>query len=128
MGGEPFLLPWMPEFIEAGLSWGFSLNISTNGSMPDLMQRLKGTSQKRFNIGVSLEGSTAEKHNRLTGSDNFASALQSIKNLAAMGLDPLVKTVLNQATVCDIQNIVDLLKGIGVNSYYIIHMDVLSKA
>jgi radical SAM protein with 4Fe4S-binding SPASM domain len=127
MGGEPFLLTWMPDFIEAGLFKGFSINISTNGSMPGLLQRLRGTSQERFNIGVSLEGSTAEKHNRLTGSSNFVPALNSIKELVALGLDPVVKTVLNQDTVCDIQNIVDLVKGRGVSRYYIIHMDVLSK-
>lgn len=127
MGGEPFLLPWMADFIEAALSKGFSLNISTNGSRPDLLQRLKGPSQARFNIGVSLEGSTPEKHNRLTGSNNFAPAFESIKNLVALALDPIVKTVLNQDTACDIQNISDLIKGVGINRYYIIHMDVLSK-
>ena len=127
MGGEPFLLPWMPDFIEAGLFKGFSINISTNGSMPGLLQRLRGTSQERFNIGVSLEGSTAEKHGRLTGADNFASAFESIKDLVALGLDPIVKTVLNRDTACDIQNIVDIIRGIGINRYYLIHMDILQK-
>ena len=127
MGGEPFLLPWMPDFIGAGLSKGISLNISTNGSMPGLLQSFRGTPQEHFNIGVSLEGSTPEKHNRLTGADNFASAFESIKDLVALGLDPIVKTVLNHDTASDIQNIVDLIKGIGVSRYYIIHMDVLSK-
>jgi radical SAM protein with 4Fe4S-binding SPASM domain len=127
MGGEPFLLPWMPDFIKTGLSKGFSLNISTNGSMPGLLQRLPGTSQGCFNIGVSLEGSTPEKHNRFTGADNFASALESIKDLVALELDPIVKTVLNEETAEDIQDILNLIKGIGVRRYYLIHMDVLQK-
>jgi len=121
------LLPWMPDFIGEGLSRDFSLNISTNGSRPDLLRHLRGTSQEGFNIGVSLEGSTEERHNKLTGSDNYAAALESIESLVSLALDPIVKTVLNQDTACDIQNIVDLLKGIGVKRYYIIHMDVLSK-
>ena len=45
--------------------------------MPDLLQRFKGISPDNFNIGISLEGSTAEKHNRLTGSNNFASPLKA---------------------------------------------------
>ena len=53
MGGEPFLLPWMADFIEAGLSKGFSLNISTNGSRPELLQRFRLTSPDCFNIGIS---------------------------------------------------------------------------
>jgi radical SAM protein with 4Fe4S-binding SPASM domain len=127
MGGEPFLLPWMPDFIKTGLSRGFSLNISTNGSMPGLLQRLRGTSQGRFNIGVSLEGSTPEKHNRFTGAHNFASALESIKDLVSLGLDPIVKTVLNEETAEDIQDILNLIKGTGVRRYYLIHMDILSQ-
>ena len=121
------MLPWMPDFIGAGLSNGFSLNISTNGSMPVVLQRFHGTTKERFNIGVSIEGSTPEKHNRLTGSNNFASALESIKSLVASGLDPIVKTVLSQDTAGDIQSIVDLIKDLGVHRYYIIHMDALSK-
>jgi len=127
MGGEPFLLPWMPDFIETGLSKGFSLNISTNGSRPGLLQRLRGTSQERFNIGVSLEGSAPEKHNRLTGADNFVSALESIKDLVASGSDPIVKTVLNEDTAEDIQGILNLIKNIGVRHYYLIHMDIMQK-
>jgi radical SAM protein with 4Fe4S-binding SPASM domain len=127
MGGEPFLLPWIVDFIHAGLAKDMSLNISTNGSMPAELELLRGLSHEQFNIGISLEGSTAEKHNRLTGSKNFASAFESIKKLVDFSLDPIVKTILCHDTAKDIQNIVNLLRGIGVRRYYIIHMDILSK-
>lgn len=127
MGGEPFLIPWITDFLERGLAKGMSLNISTNGSIPGLFERLRGISHERFNIGISLEGSTAGKHNRLTGSNNFATTLLSIKKLVGFSLNPIVKTVYNKETADDIQNIVDLVRGVGVRRYYIIHMDILSK-
>ena len=127
MGGEPFLVPWIADFIETGISKGMHINISTNGSMPDLVERFKGTSPDQFNIGVSLEGSSAEKHNKLTGSHNFGSAIESIKKLVGFALDPIVKTVLNPETADDVQAIVNLIREIGVSRYYIIHMDILSK-
>ena len=127
MGGEPFLIPWLFDFLRIAISRGVSLNISTNGSMPDLLQRVSGISPDNFNIGISLEGSTAEKHNRLTNSNNFAAAFESIKKLVSLSLDPIVKTVLSHDTAEDVQNIVDLISKIGVRRYYIIHMDVLSK-
>ncbi|MDH4231790.1 MAG: radical SAM protein [Nitrospirota bacterium] len=127
MGGEPFLVPWITDFAESALSKGMSLNISTNGSRPALLQKLRGIPRDFFNIGISLEGSTAEKHNRMTGSHNFASAIESIAGLIDLSLDPLVKTVLSRATASDIQDIVNLLRGIGVKRYYILHMDILSK-
>lgn len=125
MGGEPFLLPWMAAFIREGLSRGMSLNISTNGSMPDNLSGLNGIPPDQFNIGVSLEGSTEKKHHDLTGSGNFSPAMEGIKKLLAFSLNPLVKTVLNQKTMPDIQQITDLIRGLGVKRYYIIHMDIL---
>ena len=103
-----------------------SLNISTNGSIPGVGERFRGISHDHFNIGISLEGSTAEKHNRLTNSDNFECAIESLKKLVGLSLGPIVKTVLNRTTADDIQNIVDLVRGIGVRRYYIIHMDIFS--
>ena len=128
MGGEPFLIPWLFDFVSISLSRGMSLNISTNGSMPALLQRFTGISPDNFNIGISLEGSTAEKHNRITGSKNFAYAFESIKKLVDLSLNPIVKTVLSPDTTGDIQDIVNLIRKIGVRRYYIIHMDTLRKA
>jgi radical SAM protein with 4Fe4S-binding SPASM domain len=125
MGGEPFLLPWMADFLRAGLSMGMALNISTNGSLPAQLEGLKDIPLQNFNIGISLEGSTPGKHNCLTGSDNFSVAIASIKKLLDFSLDPIVKTVLSPETLPDIQHIVHLVKGIGVRRYYIIHMDML---
>jgi hypothetical protein len=39
--------------------------------------RAQSGTRDHFNIGISLEGSTAEKHNRLTGSHNFAPAIKA---------------------------------------------------
>jgi radical SAM protein with 4Fe4S-binding SPASM domain len=118
MGGEPFLVPWISDFVEAGLSKGMSLNISTNGSIPGVFHRFRGISHDHFNIGISLEGSTTEKHNRLTGSDNFERAIESLKKLIGFSLDPIVKTVFNRETEDDIQNIVDLVRESGETLLY----------
>lgn len=127
MGGEPLLLPWISDFARTVLSRGMSLNISTNGSLPDQIQRFRGILPEYFNIGISLEGSTAKRHNRLTGSNNFTFAVESLKRLVDFSLDPIVKTVLSADTAGDIQEIIDLIREIGVRRYYIIHMDILNK-
>jgi radical SAM protein with 4Fe4S-binding SPASM domain len=127
MGGEPFLLPWMPDFIRTSTDKGISANISTNGSCPSTIAGLGGADASKLNIGVSLEGSTKEKHNRLTGSGNFDLALESLKKISAAGLDPLAKTVLNMDTKDDIQNIIDLIRSLEIRRYFLIHMDLFSK-
>jgi radical SAM protein with 4Fe4S-binding SPASM domain len=127
MGGEPFLLDWMPDFMATAARRGMQVNISTNGSRPEVMRRLKGMNPASVNIGVSLEGSTAQAHNALTRSPHFDLALRSIRCLVSLGLDPIVKTVLNRTTLEDIENIIALIGGLGVRRYYLIHMDVMSK-
>lgn len=127
MGGEPFLLPWMPSFLHAAIKENIRVNISTNGSFPGVLEEFGGLSPDRINVGVSLEGSTPETHNRLTCSDNFEKALTSIATLVSLGLDPIVKTVVNRLTLQDIPSIIDLIKKRGVTRYYLIQMDVFSK-
>jgi radical SAM protein with 4Fe4S-binding SPASM domain len=78
-------------------------------------------------VGVSLEGSSPEAHNRLTNSDNFNKALASIRTLVSLGLEPVVKTVVSRQNRKDILPVIALLKEVGVTQYYLIHMDVFSK-
>ncbi len=128
MGGEPFLLHWMPSFLHAAIKEKIMVNISTNGSFPEVMEEFRGLTPEKINIGISLESSTAEKHNGMTNSANFDKALSSINSLVSMGLDPIVKTVVNRTVMADIPSITKLLKKLGVRRYYLIHMDMFSKA
>jgi radical SAM protein with 4Fe4S-binding SPASM domain len=128
MGGEPFLLPWMPSFLHTAIKEGIMVNISTNGSFPDVMEEFRGLSPEKINIGISLEGSSAQTHNHLTNSAHFDKAISSISSLVAMGMNPLVKTVVTVETMPDIESIADLLVNLGVKRYYLIHRDLLTDA
>jgi len=125
-GGEPLLLDWMPEFTARANARGFEINLSTNGSRPGILERFSGADKNLLKIGVSIEGGSAGTHNRITQSGNFNAAVESIKILQAMGLEPIVKTVVNRHTMPDIPNIANMLREIGVERYYLIHMDVMS--
>jgi len=128
MGGEPFLLPWMPSFLHAAIRDNIMVNISTNGSFPDVLDEFRGIRPERINIGVSLEGINPETHNRLTNSDNFEKAITSITTLVSLGLNPIVKTVINRLNRDEIQPIIGLMKKLGVTRYYLIQMDLFSHA
>ncbi len=126
MGGEPFVVPWMPDFIRDASGRGLAVNVSTNGSLLPALKPLEGISPASLTIGISLEGSSEERHNRITGSRNFAAALESLSWLSQAGLDPLVKTVLTRETAPDVREIVRLVRERGIQRYYLIHMDLLS--
>ena len=127
MGGEPLLLDWMPDFVDIAIKSGRSVNLSTNGSTPDVMERFAALDPEKFNIGVSLEGSTEEKHNRQTNSHHFYRAVASVAELVSSGLDPIVKTVVSKETMADIQDIISLVRDMGVKRYYLIHMDLMTR-
>lgn len=128
MGGEPFLLQWMPDFLREATGRGLRINISTNGSLTGIVGRLTGLDPRLLTIGVSLEGSTQKLHNELTCSGHFDDVLRFLSHLLDAGLDPLVKTVVSRKTMPDIPGIVSLITGLGIRRYFLIHMDVLSGA
>lgn len=127
MGGEPLLLDWLPDFVDIAIKSGRSINLSTNGSTPDVMERFAALNPEKFNIGISLEGSTEDKHNRITNSHHFYRAVASIAELVSSGLDPIVKTVVSKETMADIQDIINLIRGMGVKRYYLIHLDLMTR-
>lgn len=125
MGGEPFLLEWMPQFISIALDRGMGVNVSTNGSLPDTLRELRGLSGQALQVGISIEGASPATHAALTGSDNFHLALESIRTLQSIGFKPIAKTVVNRRNITELDGIAELLKHLGVRRYYLIHMDAL---
>lgn len=125
MGGEPFMLGWMPRFISSALHSGLSVNVSTNGSLPDALEGLGGLEGMPLQVGISLEGATAATHAELTGSDNFDLAIKSLRTLQALGLSPIAKTVVSRRTVGELEPIARMLAAMGIAKYYLIHMDAL---
>jgi radical SAM protein with 4Fe4S-binding SPASM domain len=126
MGGEPMLLDWMADFVDIAVKSGRSINLSTNGSLPDRMGSFADLDPEKLNIGISLEGSTEEKHNRMTNSHHYYRAVTSIAELASSGLDPIVKTVVCKETMADIHAIINLVRDMGVKRYFLIHMDLMT--
>ncbi|MBA4373427.1 MAG: hypothetical protein C0402_11280 [Thermodesulfovibrio sp.] len=126
MGGEPFMLSWMPDFIREAVNRKLAVNISTNGSLLPALQQLDGLRSDLLTIGISLEGSTPGAHDSLTGGSNFHAAIESLKWLLNTGLNPLVKTVVSADTVDEIPSIISLIRQMGVRRYFLIHMDYFS--
>jgi radical SAM protein with 4Fe4S-binding SPASM domain len=127
MGGEPLLLPWMPDFAKKASEEGMKVNISTNGSCLTAIDRFRDTDPEKITIGVSLEGSSEKRHNTVTASSHFSLAIEAIKTLLSFGLNLVVKTVVSRTTAPDIPNIISLLRELGARRYYLIHMDVLTR-
>jgi radical SAM protein with 4Fe4S-binding SPASM domain len=126
LGGEPMLLAWMKDFVEYVTGLDITLNISTNGSLPDIVSQYDEIQSPLMNIGFSIHG-FSQTHNILTMSDNFSKALTCIKKTIAAGKIPVVKSTLNQKNKKEIYDLVLYLRDIGVKRYYLLHEDIIGR-
>lgn len=126
IGGEPLLLPWMTEFIFHATELGIKINISTNGSSPDIISRLSKIPSDLLDIGFSIHG-LREMHESLTMSQSFSKAVTGIRNLISAGSSPIVKSILLPENIDEICNLVYYLKNLGVKRYYLIYEDIIGR-
>lgn len=126
LGGEPMLIPWTEDFIKYATGLNIALNISTNGSLPDIVNDFAEIQSDLLNIGFSVHG-FSKIHNALTGADNFSKAIVGIERLIASGKDPIVKSTLMKENKNEIYNLVLYLRKLGVKRYYLLHEDIIGR-
>jgi radical SAM protein with 4Fe4S-binding SPASM domain len=124
LGGEPLLVPWLKEFVLYTTGKGITINISTNGSLPESIEQLKELQTDFLNIGFSVHG-LSETHNALTGSDNFSITISGIRILIGAGKIPHVKSALIPENIHEISGIVAYLVELGVQRYYLMFEDTI---
>jgi radical SAM protein with 4Fe4S-binding SPASM domain len=124
LGGEPMLISWMEDFMRHVVDSGIALNISTNGSLPDALDRISEIPADLLNIGVSLHGSS-RTHNFLTRADNFSKTVAGIKKIIAKGKAPIVKSVLTRDNMDEISGLIHYLADLGVKKYFLLHEDII---
>lgn len=126
LGGEPLLVPWIKHFAERMTGAGVTLNISTNGSLPEAVDGISDLPADRLNIGFSLHG-LSETHNLLTRSNNFSKAVAGIQRMVKTGKNPVVKSTLTRENASEICRIAEYLIDTGVKKYFLLHEDIIGR-
>jgi radical SAM protein with 4Fe4S-binding SPASM domain len=126
LGGEPMLVPWLPDFVNHVTDSGTMVNISTNGSLPHAVDRLAINNTGLLNIGFSLHG-LPEAHRSLTAADNFSLAVTGIQTMIEKGKDPIVKSTLTRANANEIRPLVQYLRDLGIKRYYLLYEDSIGR-
>jgi len=96
-GGEPFLHPEVKELVDFTLR-RMPLTILTNALLID--EDLAGwiasrftESRYSFDLRVSLDGTTAERNDRVRGRGVFDGVVEALRRLARVGVSPVVTVV-----------------------------------
>lgn len=107
-GGEPFLRPDFLDLLHICDNLGIRISIETNGTLinEDIIHALKSLSM--VEVEVSLDGITAETHERLRGKKGcFSATLNGIKLLAESKIPFFIQTLLSEINY---EEIPELLK------------------
>ena len=115
-GGDPLQRPDLFELIDEARGLGIAVSITpsaTDNLTFDAMAKLKTHGIE--SLGLSLDGSNAERHEAVRGvAGCFDATLRAAQDAAKLGVPIQINTLVSAETVDDIPAVYELLKGLTV--------------
>ena len=127
-GGEPFLHPDVYRIIYFSRRLGFSVGITSNGTLIGTKQA-KMLKQAGLNtIAISIDG-ISEVHNSFRGSTHaFEKAIKGCRNLRYAGIEPQALTVVHKDNLFQLEEVFDFLDAEGFYSWRLVNIDPIGRA
>jgi len=119
-GGEPLLRPDIFEIARRGTDLGLRMVMAPNGTLVTeaVARQMKAAGIQR--ISVSLDGSTAETHDRFRGVEGaYEGALRGIEHAKAAGIEFQINTTITRANLEQIPKILALAERLGAVAHHI---------
>jgi AdoMet-dependent heme synthase len=116
-GGDPLKRPDVVELVEYGAKIGLRMAMTPSGTplmTPDVIRQLADAGLSR--LAVSLDGSTAEIHDRFRGVEgSFDWTVQMIRAAREIGLSTQINTTVARHNVEDFENLIALMQELGIS-------------
>jgi MoaA/NifB/PqqE/SkfB family radical SAM enzyme len=92
-GGEPFLLPWLPETVSA-MADRLPIVVLTNGTLfaGDRIERAAPLARPEVAVQISLDSHLPDVNDMARGPDNFVKVVEAVPRLVAMGVRVRIAT------------------------------------
>lgn len=92
-GGEPMLLPWLPEMI-ASMAEHLPIVVLTNGTLfvGDRIARARPLAHDGVAVQISLDSHRADVNDMARGPDNFARVVEAVPRLIELGVRVRIAT------------------------------------
>lgn len=115
-GGEPLLRSNLFEMAHYAKEFDLETEFLTNGTLVN-QSNIQLISEAFQSVGVSLDGSKAEIHEKLRGEGTFQKTLAGVQLLAESGLDLSINTVITRLNYRDIPNLAKLAYRFHAQAY-----------
>lgn len=114
-GGEPFCRDDIIQILKAASEYfGTRVTVITNGTLIN-DEAAQVLSELNVRIQISLEGPDEESNDVIRGKGVFKKALESIRKLKKLGIDPIIRMTLLRTNINKIKEIIkfSMQEGIG---------------
>jgi MoaA/NifB/PqqE/SkfB family radical SAM enzyme len=114
-GGEPFLLPYLPELL-AELAGILPIVCLSNGTMftRDRLDRLRPLAELPAAIQVSLDRPEPDDNDLMRGPENFRKVVDAIPKLVGLGVRVRIATTVASISDGERERLCDLHRRLGV--------------
>ncbi len=126
-GGEPMLRKDLFQIVQHANDSGLTSNIITNATMirtPEIARRfadLFGT------VTVSVDGATAETHDRTRGAGSFDKTHRALRMLNDAGVVPLINHLVTSDNVDQLEDFATFMEGIEVRDIRLMYHNNLGR-
>jgi MoaA/NifB/PqqE/SkfB family radical SAM enzyme len=114
-GGEPFLLPYLPELL-AELAGILPIVCLSNGTIltRDRLERLRPLAELPAAIQISLDRAEPNDNDLMRGPENFRKVVDAIPKLVALGVRVRIATTVASISDGERKRLCDLHRRLGV--------------
>jgi heme b synthase len=119
-GGEPLLRPDIFDLARHGTDAGLRVVMAPNGTLitPEHARRMKESGIER--ISVSIDGATAEEHDKFRGVEGaFDALIRGLGYAGEAGIEFQVNTTVTRHNLPRIEAIQDMVIGLGAAAHHI---------
>ena len=115
-GGEPFLVPELPELL-AELSQVLPVLVLTNGTLFQraLLARLAVLRGCDVTLQISLDHAEPEANDVMRGPENFRKVVEAVPELLKRGIAVRIATTVEEDDADDLERLCALHRGLGVS-------------
>ncbi|MET0648965.1 MAG: radical SAM protein [Pyrinomonadaceae bacterium] len=113
LGGEPTLHPDLPRMVDFAIGAGYQqVMINSNGLLERTIDRI--APEKLHYISFSLDGATAEIHNRIRGAKTYEKTVRCIRETVSAGYAVRLITTISKVNIHEAAPMLGLADELGV--------------
>jgi MoaA/NifB/PqqE/SkfB family radical SAM enzyme len=115
-GGEPMLVPWMAQVLDA-LTQRLPVTVLTNGTLftAKRLAELSPLAERDLTFQLSLDRPDAIANDAMRGPENFAKVVEAVPALIALGFHVRIATTLEEQSAEEARRLRALVRGLGVS-------------